>query len=105
MKYRFGTFLHSKFGLISFISIHPLLTFASSNGLKLLIFVTISCCHSDHSEESKNFSSFLVISFGVILIINSQFFLIIYSANHALQLNIAGPDNHRWVNKIFHSVS
>ena len=119
MKKRFATFLHSKFGLISSMSTHPLLTFASSSGLKFVIWVIIFCCHSEHStvlgsseaspvfsgvsrKESKNFSSFLVISFGVILILNFHCFLVIYSASQALQLKIAGPDNHRWVNKIFH---
>jgi hypothetical protein len=93
MKYRFGIFLHSKFGLISFISTHPLLTFASSNGLKFVIFVII--VSSSECSESINFSTFFVISFGVILILNSQVFLVIYSASHALVLNIVGPDNHR----------
>ena len=94
-------FLHSKFGLISDKSTPPLLTFASSNGLIFVIFVVISC-HSERSEESINFSNFFVISLGVILILNFQFFLVLYSANHALQLKITGQDSHRCVNKIFH---
>jgi hypothetical protein len=66
MKYKFGIFLHSKFGLISDISTPPLLTFASSNGLKFVKFVVII----SHPEcnESKNFFNFFVISFGVIFI-------------------------------------
>ena len=96
IKYRFGMLLHSKFGLISDKSTHPLLTFASSSGLKFVIFdVIISCVF-------MNFSNFFVISFGVILILNSQVFFVLYSANHALQLKITGHDSHRCVNKIFH---
>ena len=79
MKYRFGNFLHSKFGLISFISTPPLLTFASSNGLKLVILLVISnpsptqfCVVSPLVRgENKNFSNFFVISFGMILILKS----------------------------------
>jgi hypothetical protein len=87
-------FLHSKFGLISDKSTPPLLTFASSSGLKFMILVVISC-HSERSEESRNLSNFFVISFGVILILNFQSFLVLYSANHALQLKMTGHDNHR----------
>ena len=82
-------FLHSKFGLISDKSTPPLLTLASSSGLKFVIFDVIVSC------VPMNFSNFFVISFGVILILNTQFFLVLYSANHALQLKIAGHDNHR----------
>ena len=120
IKYRFGIFLHSKFGLISDKSTPPLLTFASSSGLKFVIEQIMSSFLKEGDHEvvedfcwfSMNFSSFFVISLGVIFKIplaspspfkkGDKFFFVKYSASQALQLKMAGPDNHRWVNKIFH---
>ena len=86
MKYRFEIFLHSKFGLISFISTPPLLTFASSSGLKFMICVVKSSpCpffsrQVEDSFQSKKegiffikVSNFFVILFGVIFRLMSSF--------------------------------